>query len=118
MKKILLVDDNLAILDVLGMFFHMEGFSVKELDNGHTIYQEVSSFRPDIILLDVMLGNQDGRDICNSLKSIENTRDIPVILVSASHGVGSLYEKNCRADDFVAKPFDLNDLVETVRRHL
>jgi DNA-binding response OmpR family regulator len=64
----------------------------------HTVHEA----RPDMVLLDVQLGDADGRDICRELKHESKTQEIPVIMISASHGWDALHEKQCEPDDFLA----------------
>jgi CheY-like chemotaxis protein len=70
-------------------------------------------FSPQLILLDVFLSGIDGIDICNTLKSTPETKDIPVIMISA-HTNFKEVKKFCRADDFMSKPFDANELVRKI----
>jgi DNA-binding response OmpR family regulator len=79
--------------------------------------ETVKSFRPDLILLDVKLGNLDGRDICLRLKSNPDTSFIKIILYSAFPETSVEYPKY-GADDFIVKPYEFNHLVERIRYHL
>jgi DNA-binding response OmpR family regulator len=116
-KKILVVDDDQDIREIIMMVLESEGFEVSGLDNGKAVIDTVQRFWPDLVLLDVQLGDRDGRDICRDLKGQSATRAIPVIIISASHGWHALREKQCEADDFLAKPFDITELVDQVKRY-
>lgn len=116
-KKILVVDDDPDIREVISIILDMEGFKVAELDNGMGVLSEVKLNRPDVILLDVMLGDADGRDICKLLKESSVTRPIPIIIISATHGLHTMTEKNCGADDYITKPFDVDHLLERVKHY-
>jgi CheY-like chemotaxis protein len=116
MKKILVVDDDQSIREVIMLILESEGFQVAGLDSGHGVLGTVQHTHPDLVLLDVQLGDSDGRDICRQLKRLPGTREIPVIMISANSGWTALQEKDCRPDDFLAKPFDIADLVDHVRR--
>lgn len=98
------------------LIFEAEGYAVSGLDNGHEVLKTVQKVRPDILLLDVMLGDMDGRDICSELKSRPDTPNLPIIIISATHGCHTMHEKNCRANDYLDKPFDIDELVSHVRR--
>lgn len=98
------------------MILEGEGYAVSGLDNGHEVLKTIQEDRPDVLLLDVMLGDMDGRDICKEIKNGPETEDIPVIIISASHGAHTAHEKNCRANHYVDKPFDIDDLLSQVRR--
>lgn len=115
-KKILVVDDDQDIREIIMFVLESEGYSVCGLDNGTAVVDTVKQICPDIVLLDVQLGDRDGRDICRELKEQPATQGIPVIIISASHGWQALREKECNADHFLAKPFDLTELVEHVNR--
>lgn len=114
-KRILIVDDDEDIRFVIRMILDEEGYTISELADGHDVVQTVDDWHPDVILLDVMLGDMDGRDICKGLKSSDLTAMIPVIIISASHGRHTMHEKMCMANDYIEKPFDINDLVNKVR---
>jgi DNA-binding response OmpR family regulator len=116
-KKILVVDDDRDIREIIMMVLESEGFEVAGLDNGTAVIDTVQQFWPDLVLLDVQLGDRDGRDICRDLKGQPATRAIPVIIISASHGWHALRKKHCEADDFLAKPFDITELVDQVKRY-
>lgn len=117
-RKILVVDDDPDILEIIGMILEEEGFEVELMKTGKDIFEHIYNFRPDLIILDVMLGNMDGREICNSIKSTSNTLHIPVIMISASHDISEFRKKNCRPDDFLEKPFDLFKLIHKVELKL
>ncbi len=72
---------------------------------------------PDLILLDVLLAGEDGRETCKQLKSNEQTYHIPVILISAHANLNNVRE-TCGADDYLAKPFRLKELTDKVQKHL
>jgi len=118
MKKILVVDDNNDILELIVMIFELEGFEVLGLKNGLETEAVVATYQPDVILLDVLLGNVDGRYLCHRVKSDSKTAHIPVIMISASHAAKSLQEGYCHPDDFVSKPFDIDDLTSRVKKVL
>jgi len=114
-KKVLVVDDDIGIRDIIKLILDDEGYEVNELDNGHQVESAIASWMPDVILLDVMLGDIDGRDICRHLKSEKNTASIPIIIISATHSHYTLPQKNCDANDYLEKPFDIDDLVRKVK---
>lgn len=110
-KKILIVDDDEAILDSLETLLDFEGHEVKSFERGSDIFPIVETdLKPDIILLDMWLSGEDGRDICRKLKSTEKTKDIPVLMMSASRGLEKT-ALDAGANDFISKPFELNAIV-------
>ncbi len=117
MSKILVVDDDTDILSVMEMLLTMKGFQVEGISKGDYIFRKIDSFKPDLILLDVLLSGHDGRIICRQLKGEEQTRNIPVIMFSAHPGAAtSIAEYG--ADDFISKPFDVNNLIQKIRAQL
>ena len=114
MKRILVVDDDLDILDLVRMALTMSGYSVQTLSRWETMEDTIHEFRPELVLLDVSLGTADGRDLCRKLKASPETGNIAVVLFSANIEMQKSMGE-CRADSFLAKPFDLQRLVKTIR---
>jgi len=116
-KKVLIVEDDQSIREIMSIVLEGAGYYVYALGSGRDVIHTVHSFKPDVILMDVMLGDVDGRDICQQLKATQETKHMPVILVSATHDFHTRLEKNCGADDYVSKPFDINDLIHCVQKY-
>ncbi|MEO8822259.1 MAG: response regulator [Ginsengibacter sp.] len=117
MSKILVVDDDIDILSVMEILLSMKGFEVEVTSKGENTIPKIESFKPDLILLDVLISGYDGRAICKQLKSNETTRNIPVIMFSAHPGAAATIA-DYGADDFIAKPFDVNNLMKKVNFQL
>ena len=115
MAKILIVDDNPDVLQVMQLLLGSRGFEVDVTTKGEETFTKTEIFSPNLIFLDVHLAGMDGREISKQLKTTQETKHIPVILFSANiiHG-NSLSES--LADDFIAKPFDIHDLVLKVNK--
>ncbi len=112
-KKILIIDDNIAIIDAISLFLDFEGYDVSTLSKGSDVFKVDKNNYPDLILLDMWLSGEDGRDICRRLKSEEATRHIPIIMMSASRGLeGSTIEAG--ADAFISKPFDMDVMLAKI----
>ena len=119
MSRILIVDDNEDILQIMKMILADFGYEVTTLADGKLLFDVIKAIKPDLILLDIMLGDMDGRDLCMQLKRNSATKEIPVILISASHQVFDHLPLNIGApDDFLAKPFDIAELLDMVGIHL
>ncbi|HKG08304.1 MAG TPA: response regulator [Pedobacter sp.] len=116
--KILAVDDDRDIVEVIKIILEDEGYEVSTLTSGIDVLKVIALIRPDLILLDVMLGGIDGRDICRQIKNHDLFKAIPVIMISASHNLQSLLEFPGSPDDFIAKPFDIDRLVKIVKAQL
>ena len=114
-KRITVADDDPGILDAVGMMLEMEGYEVNTTLNGNTVLTQVEV--PDVYILDIWMSGSDGRELCKQLKINEKTKDIPVILISASNNL-KLSAETAGADDFLAKPFDIDALLEKVRKAL
>lgn len=117
MKRILAVDDNKDILEILRYILEESGYEVDTLSDGHYFFDKIHEHTPDLILLDVMLGDMDGRELCKNVKDTEETHDIPVIMISASHNIASI-NQTCMPNAFLPKPFDVKALLKTVSQEL
>ena len=118
-KKILIVDDDKNICRSLSFSFTEEGYSVLETYNGSDAIRKVKSFSPDLILLDIILPDMTGMEVCKVIKEDEATRHIPIIMLTAmgdrvtkTDGFGS------GADDYISKPYDMFDVLARVKAHL
>jgi DNA-binding response OmpR family regulator len=114
-KKILIADDDRAILDALKLMLEEVGYEVNTSSDGKTI-QTVKKYYPDLLLLDIWMSGVDGRDICKELKAYELTKHIPIIMISANRDTETI-AKESGADDFLTKPFGMNDLLSKVEKH-
>jgi len=116
MKRILVVDDDLAILEALDITLRDAGYETEtSTKNGEYIERSLRRQLPDLMILDILLSGHDGRDICKKVKSREETKQIPVILISA-HPNAEKTALEAGADDFLAKPFNIDDLLAKVER--
>jgi DNA-binding response OmpR family regulator len=115
-KRILIADDDPAILDATRMILEMENYEVETTVDGATVAIMFEN-PPDLLLLDIWMSGQDGKDICRALKSQESTKHVPVIMISASRDVEAS-AKDAGADDFVTKPFEMDLLLKKIREHL
>jgi DNA-binding response OmpR family regulator len=112
MSKILVVDDDKDLLEVLQCMLTRRGFEVEVAENWENGFAKIDKFQPQLILLDVFLSGVDGLDICRQIKSRPETRDIPIIIFSAYPRMTAPVIFEYGADDFIAKPFEVNDLVK------
>jgi DNA-binding response OmpR family regulator len=115
LRRILAVDDDNDIVDIIKIILEDEGYEVSTLTNGRDVMQTISLQRPDLILLDVMLGGIDGRDICRAIKGDALLGNIPIVMISASHNLHNLLTEVGAPDDFLAKPFDIDHLIKKVK---
>ncbi|WP_080778845.1 response regulator [Chryseobacterium phocaeense] len=116
-KKILIFDDDTTILEVITIIFEENGYQVEISETSHDILEKVASFQPDVILMDNWIPKIGGVEATKLLKSHEEFKSIPVIYVTANNDIVRLAEE-AQADDFVAKPFNLDDLEDKVAKYL
>lgn len=116
-KKILVVDDEQDILDFLQIILEEEGYNVMTTDKGEYLEKLHNDGLPDVILLDMLLSGKDGREIVKYLKSQEETKHIPVIMFSA-HPSAEESARKAGADDFVAKPFEIDVLLDKIAQYV
>lgn len=113
-KKIFIVDDDESIHDIVNLIFEHD--IVHGILNADGFEKAVMDFSPDIILMDIRMGNTDGRELCNTLKRNPETAHFPILLLSAL--TIDLNNLSCKPDDVIEKPFDINNLAHQVNQLL
>lgn len=117
--SVLVVEDEPAQREVLSYNLEAEGYDVSKAVNGEEALMMVREEMPDLVLLDWMLPNVSGIEICRQLKSRSETRNIPVIMLSArSEEVDRVRGLENGADDYVVKPYSVAELMARVRNQL
>ena len=116
MATVMIAEDDPSIVDVVRAILEIGGYKVATATEGDTL-QTIQSNLPDVLLLDIWLSGEDGREICRQLKQNQQTKDLPVILISASKDLEKSAQ-DAHADDFLAKPFDMHDLLSKVAQHV
>ena len=117
MHNILIVDDYEDLTHVLKVYLEKQGYKVEECSKAGEVFNKIYSFSPDLIILDVYLDGESGRSLCMKIKSLNSTKNIPVILFSA-HMFPVEYLKDVHHDDFIQKPFELDELLQKIKHHL
>ncbi|QBD74883.1 response regulator transcription factor [Ktedonosporobacter rubrisoli] len=115
-KRILIADDDLAILDVLTLFLEECGYEVESTADGTCVPALARTF-PDLLLLDIWMSGSNGCELCAQFKRQPNTAHLPVILISANKDTEHL-AREAGADDFIAKPFDLDVVLSKIEHAL
>ena len=116
---VLLVEDEAAQREVLGYNLEAEGFRVARAENGEEALMLMNEENPDIVVLDWMLPNVSGIEVCRQIKSRPETRNVPVIMLSArSEEVDRVRGLETGADDYVVKPYSVVELMARVRAQL
>lgn len=112
-KKILIADDDPGIVDAIEMMLEFEGYDVTSTPDGSEVLK-LENDLPDLLLLDIWMSGEDGRDICRKLKSDKATAHLPVLMISASRDIKQS-AMDAGADDFLAKPFEMNALLQKIK---
>jgi CheY-like chemotaxis protein len=119
LARVLAVDDDHVIRGLLEVNLEMEGHDVMTAVDGQDALEKVREQRPDLILLDVMMPNVNGWQVAEALKADEETRDIPIVFLSARAMEADVRKGNdLGVSSYVTKPFDPIDLMELVHRLL
>ena len=112
-KKILIVDDDENIAELISLYLVKECFDTEIAENGEVAVEKFKTYKPDLVLLDIMLPGIDGYDVCREIRKTSST---PIIMLSAK---GEVFDKvlglKIGADDYMVKPFDSNELVARVQ---
>lgn len=117
--SVLVVEDEPAQREVLAYNLAAEGLTVRAAENGEDALMQVREARPDLVILDWMMPLMSGIEVCRQLKMREETRDIPVIMLSArSEEVDAIRGLETGADDYVTKPYAMRELMARVRSQL
>ena len=114
-KKILVVDDDPDIRDNLRMMLSQYGYEVDTTDEATEVIARTKKDPPDLILMDIWMSGSDGREISRQLKNTEETRDIPIVLVSANTDVEKASKQI--GVDFLAKPFEMKQLISKISKY-
>ncbi len=111
--KILIVDDDAHIAELLSLYLTKEGYETKEAYSGRKALDEFTSFMPHLVLLDLMLPELDGNQVCREIRKISS---VPIIMLTAK---GDTFDKvlglELGADDYIVKPFDTKELIARVK---
>ncbi len=115
-RRILIAEDDPGIGDMLHEMLSDAGYEVEIKIDGHAVQQMQEPF-PDLLFLDIRLSGTDGRTICKQLKSQEATHHLPIIILSANKDTRQMAMES-GADDFLAKPFEMGDLLALVEKYV
>jgi DNA-binding response OmpR family regulator len=118
MDRILIVDDDKDLLEVVKTLLDRKGFEVAIHSDIENLTDIVRGFKPQLVLLDVFLNGVDGLEVCRRLKLSPYFRNIPVVIFSSYPRIGETAIYEFGADDFIAKPFEINELVRKIHNVL
>lgn len=114
-KRILIVEDDPDILEIIQIVLNEDNYQISTSSTGKDVIELIHQNDPHLILMDIRLGELDGRQICRDLKKGIYCINTPIMLMSA-HAVSTDIKNEACAADFIAKPFDIDDLLMRVKR--
>jgi DNA-binding response OmpR family regulator len=118
-KKILVVEDEESILRLQTILLTLKGYEVEGVMDGQAALESVAAMKPDLVLLDIMLPKIDGFEVCRQLKANDETRHIPVIMLTAKKSKEDLLMgEQVGADGYITKPYKSAMVIETIQRFL
>lgn len=112
-RKIMIVDDDMHIAELISLYLNKEGYETREAYDGANAVEVFANFSPHLVLLDIMLPEKDGYQVCREIRQISS---VPIIMLTAK---GETFDKvlglELGADDYIVKPFDSKELVARVK---
>ncbi|MEJ2698169.1 MAG: response regulator [Desulfuromonadales bacterium] len=118
-KKILVVEDEESLLKLESILLTSKGYEVRGVSNGQAALEAIAEELPDLILLDIMLPEMDGFEVCRRLKSDPATKELPVIMLTAKKSREDMARgEKVGADWYITKPFKSAMVIETIQRFL
>jgi two-component system, OmpR family, alkaline phosphatase synthesis response regulator PhoP len=118
-KNILVIEDEKDIIEVLRYYLEKENYRVHVAPDGFTALEIAGKVVPNLILLDLMLPQMDGIEVCKKLKADERLREIPIIMLTAkAEESDKVKGLDIGADDYVTKPFSAKELIARIKAHI
>ena len=118
-KKILVVDDETELLKAISILLKTSGYEVVTAQDGQESLEKAKSLSPDLIVLDILMPKMDGYEVCRLLKFDEKYKSIPIIMLTAKvQDIDKAMGKKVGADDYIAKPFETQDLIDKIKMYL
>ena len=117
-KKILIVDDNEFMIEIMTFILIGKGYEVMALSKGDGVLEAALAEHPDLVILDITLPDMDGRDVCKLLKMNNETRQLPIIICSGNDDVDEALKQNGAPDAVLHKPFNTTELIQQVEMQL
>lgn len=113
-KKILVIEDNHAILDVITLILQSESYKVTGLNKSVDMMAHIDQHDPDLLILDIMLPDGDGRELLKQLRINQATANLPVLMISAKYTAQNIEHGEYKPNGFLPKPFDIDDLLDRI----
>lgn len=113
-KSILVIEDNHAIMDVITLILQSESYKVTGLGKGADILTKIDEIKPDLLILDIMLPDGDGREFLKTIRTNPQTENLPVLMISAKYTAQNVQHGEFLPNGFLPKPFDIDDLLNQI----
>ena len=120
-RKILIIDDEVDLVNLVKMRLELHNYHIIPLYTSKRSMEITKREKPDLILLNIMMPDKDGYKVCSELKAYEDTKDIPIILFTATPKQKKYLKTGAEsigADDYISKPFDIADLLKKIENQL
>jgi two-component system, OmpR family, response regulator VicR len=119
-RKVVYIEDEEDMISLVRLILERKGYEIKGATGGREGLEIINEYKPDLVLLDLMMPDIDGWDVYQQMKSDELLRDIPVIIVTAkAQNIDKVLGLHiAKVDDYISKPFSPNELVESIERVL
>jgi DNA-binding response OmpR family regulator len=116
MKRVLIIEDEPVIAEMMSILLETEGYTVISLADTGWARRKLHDKEVDLVMLDLNLGGEAGQSMCSYIKAQDDLKHIPVVLVSGNSDLEQI-STDCGADDFIAKPFDLDNFIGKVQAY-
>ncbi len=120
-KKVIIFDDEGDLLKVTQVILESRGFDVVAYDSSRNAIENIKKEKPDLILLDIFMPYKDGYQVCDEVRCDQEIKDIPIIVCTAQTVEKGLIDKAHEfygANDYIVKPFEIDELIEKIKKHL
>lgn len=118
-KKILVVDDEQDLVETIRLKLSSEGYKVESANTGVEALEKAKQTKPDLILLDIMMPELNGYQVCKKIKEDDSLKNIPVVMLTAkAQESDKFWGLETGADDYITKPFEFSNLLKTISKHL
>jgi len=119
-KQVIVIEDDPEMIELVKLILTKDGFDVIGVDNGRDGLTRIGEVLPDVVLLDLMMPGMDGWEVYQAVKANENTKHIPVIIITAkAQSIDRVLGLHiAKVDDYITKPFSPSELVNSVRKVL